>query len=244
MATGISMPDERQLPPGPLRDLVAALHELYRQAGKPGTRLISNEVNKRHDLPDTISHEGASALLRGAGVGRWAKVESLVRVLAAQSVRKPDVEAEVQRIHALWLLASDGVRGTPLAAADRPWELWPFVAAAAAESELQTDVRESADGQVTIVVRGAIDMQGCSDLAQLLMKLKTVRQVLDLRGVTFLDSMGVSLLVGHHGRITQAGGSLRVLCSRPVFRILDVVGLTKPLRATEMAAEVGPPGSR
>jgi hypothetical protein len=101
---GLSMPDEDQLSPGPLRELTAAIHALYQSAGMPGTRKISDEIRKRNDLTDTVSHEGIRGILMG-GRARWAKVESLVVQLAALSVTRPDPRAEATRIHELWIAA-------------------------------------------------------------------------------------------------------------------------------------------
>jgi ribosomal protein S13 len=105
---GIALPGMDKLPPGRQRDLVEALHELYRQAGIPGTRTISKESRDRDDLPDTISHEGVSGILRGEGLPRWSKIECLVRILVDHAVGHPDVEASVRRIQELWLSAVVG----------------------------------------------------------------------------------------------------------------------------------------
>jgi hypothetical protein len=103
------MPDEEQLPPGARRDLVTALHELYELAGKPPTRKISADIRDRDDLPGTLSHEGVSAVLRGAGgVPRWQNLESLVRVLVDSAIIERSVEAEVLRVHSLWRIADGG----------------------------------------------------------------------------------------------------------------------------------------
>ena len=103
----VLMPDEDRLPSGPLRDLNRALHDLYREAGRPGVRAISAGIRSRDDLPDTVSHETVSAMLRGDGLLRWAKLESIVRQLAAHAVSRPDPDAEVRKFHRLWLVASD-----------------------------------------------------------------------------------------------------------------------------------------
>jgi hypothetical protein len=115
---GIRMPDEQRLPPGPRRTLVIALHDLYELAGKPAARHISALIRDRDDLPGTLSHEGVSAVLRGAGgVPRWQNLESLVRVLAEhQRVGEADVEAMIHRIHALWRVAD----GSSLSRKDGP----------------------------------------------------------------------------------------------------------------------------
>jgi hypothetical protein len=103
------MPDEGQLPSGPKRDLVAAIHRLYQLAGKPPVRKISACIKDRDDLPGTLSHEGVSAVLRGnGGVPRWPNLASLVKVLAEDAIVPLDIEQEILRVHALWV-AVDGV---------------------------------------------------------------------------------------------------------------------------------------
>jgi hypothetical protein len=106
------MPDEGKLPPGPRRDLVLAVHDLYELAGKPPVRSISERIHERGDLPGTLSHEGVSAVLRGAGgVPRWLNLESLVRVLVERrrvGIGDTDVEAIVIQIHELWRIADGG----------------------------------------------------------------------------------------------------------------------------------------
>jgi hypothetical protein len=114
---GIAMPDEERLPPGPRRDLVAALHELYELAGRPATRTLSAAIRDRNDLPGTLSHEGVSAVLRGVGgCPRWPNLVSLVGVLVDGAVSKRDLEVEVLRIHALWCLANGGAGPATLVA--------------------------------------------------------------------------------------------------------------------------------
>ena len=44
LVVGIELPDEGRLPAGPARDLVVALHELYRGAGRPGLRRIARAI--------------------------------------------------------------------------------------------------------------------------------------------------------------------------------------------------------
>jgi len=103
------MPDEQHLPPGPRRDLVVALHDLYACAGKPAARTISAWIRDQDDLPGTLSHEGVSAVLRGTGTPRWANLESLVRVLVQQQrVGKADIDIVVRRIHVLWCFVDGG----------------------------------------------------------------------------------------------------------------------------------------
>jgi hypothetical protein len=106
------MPTYETLPPGARRDLVAALHGLYRGAGKPSLREISVGIKQRNELPTTVSYDTASQLLHGVTVPAWARVESMVRYLAATAVgrQKPEPEGEVERFHQLWLAVEDAER--------------------------------------------------------------------------------------------------------------------------------------
>lgn len=103
---GVRMPAENELPAGPRRSLVSALHRVYGMAGKPSTREIATAIRNRDDLPGTLSHEGVGATLRGAGgLPRWPNLESLVRVLADRTIARVDADAAVIHIHTLWLEA-------------------------------------------------------------------------------------------------------------------------------------------
>lgn len=91
-------------------DLVTELLLLYRAAGRPSFRRISNEIRERDDMPDTVSHETVKALLNGTVIPRWSKVECVVRQLASMAVHRPDPETEVRRFLDLWA-AEDDSRG-------------------------------------------------------------------------------------------------------------------------------------
>jgi tetratricopeptide (TPR) repeat protein len=95
------------------QDLVAELQLLHRAAGRPSYRRISSGIRDQNHMPDTVSHETVSAILRGDGLPRWSKVECVVRFLAALAVHHPDQEDEVRRFHALWLAASDEAAPPP-----------------------------------------------------------------------------------------------------------------------------------
>lgn len=100
---GIPMPDEEQLPPGPRRELTAAVHLLYLAAGKPSLRRISKWIQDQDDLRGTFTHEGVAAVLKGKVVPRWDNLDSLVRVLVDQRrVGQSDLDEVLKQIHALW----------------------------------------------------------------------------------------------------------------------------------------------
>lgn len=98
----IPMPDEGQVPVGPHRDLLLELHDLYKQAGQPGARRISESVREA-ELKDLVSHQTVSSMLKGDNVPRWTKLEAVVTVLARWSVEQPDVRATVKKMHRLWM---------------------------------------------------------------------------------------------------------------------------------------------
>lgn len=91
-----------RLPEGPGRDLVLALHGLYRGSGKPSTRRIAEEV-KNGDYRDTVSHETVAVMLHGdRGLPRWEKLEAVVSVLALLHTPPLDPVAEATRMQELW----------------------------------------------------------------------------------------------------------------------------------------------
>lgn len=104
----IPVPPESRLPAGAVRQLVLALHDLYRGAGMPGTRAVSLAIRRDSTYGDTVSHEVVGMLLRGSGLTRWTKFECVIRQLLSMSVMPvSDPEAVVRRFFSLWLAASD-----------------------------------------------------------------------------------------------------------------------------------------
>ncbi|MFG3207784.1 hypothetical protein [Streptomyces sp. NPDC048192] len=102
----IPMPSTSDVPPGPRRQLLLAVHQLYRDAGGPGIHRTSNAIRTRNDLRDTISHEAISKILRGKVTPRqWQKLEALVRQYLDWSVDQPSPEdsaTTVREIQTLW----------------------------------------------------------------------------------------------------------------------------------------------
>jgi len=99
---GIELPTESRLPPGPRRELVLALHELYRGAGRPGLRRIAAEISRADDYPDTVSHETPAAILRGEVLPRWSKLECIVRQLVVWHRPRLKADEQVVRFLSLW----------------------------------------------------------------------------------------------------------------------------------------------
>jgi tetratricopeptide (TPR) repeat protein len=115
------MPPEDRLPPGPLRDLVQDLHELYRAAGTPSARRLSNAIRDDDAMPDTVSHETVSGMLRGELLPRWQKVECVVRTLVAWAVDPRPGDSDIRRWFRLWSAAHDEALHDLGAAQRLPW---------------------------------------------------------------------------------------------------------------------------
>ncbi|WKX69937.1 hypothetical protein [Streptomyces sp. XD-27] len=93
------------------QELVRALEELHRAAGRPGMRKVSALIAEG-DHPAAVSHEGVRTTLKGLVVPRWPTVQSIVAVLAAACVDPPrDPTAEVARFLPLWRAVGEGEPG-------------------------------------------------------------------------------------------------------------------------------------
>jgi anti-sigma B factor antagonist len=76
-----------------------------------------------------------------------------------------------------------------------------------------------------IFVGGEIDLMTAPELDECLGAAEgDVR--LDMSAVTFVDSVGLSVLIAHHGRRLRDGEALRIVdMSQPVRRLLEITGL-------------------
>jgi anti-sigma B factor antagonist len=106
-------------------------------------------------------------------------------------------------------------------------------------SELLTVEAIPASRYVTVRAAGEIDPATAPILRDAL--LDAVRHdgatvLLDLAGVTFMDSTGIGVLLGTERRVTLEGGRL-IICrpSGPVMRVLDVLGVTRFLNIVPSA---------
>ncbi|WP_406294372.1 hypothetical protein OG948_05905 [Embleya sp. NBC_00888] len=108
----IQMPSTSDVPDGPHRRLLLAVHQLYMDAGSPGIHRTSRSIRARDDLHDTISHEAISKILRGKVIPqRWHKLEALLRQYLDESVDRPgpeDIAAAVREVQTLWYRAMEG----------------------------------------------------------------------------------------------------------------------------------------
>ncbi|TDQ05844.1 hypothetical protein [Labedaea rhizosphaerae] len=98
------MPGEDVLPPGPLRTLTEAIHEIYDASGRPSLAMIEGQVRKRDRKG---SRESIGMVLRGTSKTKWATLRPIVVALAEMSVPARSGEAETAKIKHLWDLVSE-----------------------------------------------------------------------------------------------------------------------------------------
>ncbi|MFN8035452.1 MAG: STAS domain-containing protein [Acidimicrobiia bacterium] len=93
------------------------------------------------------------------------------------------------------------------------------------------------EGGVPVVsLRGEVDVASSPDLRDCLYRTiarGTERVVVDLAGLTFIDSSGLGVLVGALKRIRERGGELELRgLHDPSRRVFEITGLTKLFTVT------------
>ena len=80
-------------------------------------------------------------------------------------------------------------------------------------------------------------------LREVLISQPSAHLIVDLRGVEFLDSTGLGVLVGHVKRIRRRGGTLKVVTERAgrIRRLFELTNLTgaMDMRTSVVAAITG-----
>ncbi|MER6160501.1 STAS domain-containing protein [Streptomyces sp. NPDC001868] len=80
-----------------------------------------------------------------------------------------------------------------------------------------------------VTLRGEIDHTVKNELTDALLSYASVtrpRTVVDLSGVTFMDSSGINVLISAHQSMSDAQGCLRIAGAQAsVLRVLQLVGL-------------------
>lgn len=115
--------------------------------------------------------------------------------------------------------------------------------------ELGLEVAE-VSSHVVVRVSGEIDISTAPRLREAIVSLLAegrTQIAVDLRGVDFLDSTGLGVLVGGLKRARSAGGELRVISTSPriekVFAITGLDGIFEIVERPEDLPELGEPGA-
>ena len=111
------------------------------------------------------------------------------------------------------------------------------------EPNPQFNVSLGALGNVTVVhVSGEIDLATCESVAEVVfdqLGQEPDALVIDLSGVGFMGSTGLSMLVEAHRQAERCGTSLHIVATTPpVLRTLEISGLDSvlPIRGSISAA--------
>jgi anti-sigma B factor antagonist len=93
---------------------------------------------------------------------------------------------------------------------------------------------ERADGVLRVALAGDLDVSTASSVEKQLIELEDGeppdRVVLDLRGLRFIDSTGLSLLINTHSRGQKAGRQVTIISGTGApRRILETTGLKSRL---------------
>ncbi|HUE06855.1 MAG TPA: STAS domain-containing protein [Acidimicrobiales bacterium] len=93
---------------------------------------------------------------------------------------------------------------------------------------LITEIRGS-EGHALVLLTGELDVSTAGGLYQEFAQLNrdgVVHVALDLTGLEFIDSTGISAIIAEHKRTASAGGELIILTPhRNVRRVFEVAGL-------------------
>jgi len=103
-------------------------------------------------------------------------------------------------------------------------------------------VRQGDHSRMPVVsFAGELDLTTVPQARDALLRVATLHPgqtvVVDLDGVSFMDSMGLGVLVGGLRRVRAGGGDVVLVCSTP--RLLDLLTLTRLDRVFEIAPSVG-----
>lgn len=103
--------------------------------------------------------------------------------------------------------------------------------------DLQIDVRTDGEWRV-LDVRGEVDLYTSPQLREAIdreVSGGTPKVLVDLTGVSFMDSSGLGVLVGSLKRSRERGGELALVCTEgSVLKVLTITGLDRvfPIHAS------------
>jgi anti-sigma B factor antagonist len=110
-----------------------------------------------------------------------------------------------------------------------------------AEPRFRTQERDVDDRTTVIAVEGEIHVSTAPEFSGVLaaaIEAGRTSLVLDLSGVMFIDSTGLSVLLNALRRVTRAGGGMAIVCQNPtVLRLFEITRLDSTF---DIHAEVEP----
>lgn len=103
------------------------------------------------------------------------------------------------------------------------------------------------EGSTIVELAGELDISTAGELRERLVEsdvLEAPRVAIDLSDVTFMDSVGIGVLVSACKRIRTSGGTFSVYCREGTTRrLLEIEGLIDYLEVRDPAGRLEHPGS-
>ena len=97
--------------------------------------------------------------------------------------------------------------------------------------EFSVVVDAAPDGTTVVRPVGELDLATAPKLREALGEIVSGDVVVDLAGVSFIDSTGLNVLVDAYKRLTTSGHQMTLRApSRRVMAVLDITGLVKVLK--------------
>ncbi|WNV82874.1 pentapeptide repeat-containing protein [Umezawaea sp. Da 62-37] len=150
---GIDLPDQRELPPGPLRDLTLTVRELYEDAGRPSVRSIAGRIAANDDLATTASHESIRSVLKGR-LTRFEVLEAIVRQLALMANPPRNADEAVAKTITFWK-QSTAADTVPAITGDSPEP--------SDDDDVLADIIALSDTEVKAIVDSFVQTNGGND---------------------------------------------------------------------------------
>lgn len=96
---------------------------------------------------------------------------------------------------------------------------------------------DSRSNATVVHVKGELDLASAPQLRQVFVQVladaPSTHLIVDLSGVSFIDSTGIGVIVGAHRRVTANGGWFSAVVTTPVVRkALQTTGLLRAWRVT------------
>ncbi len=94
------------------------------------------------------------------------------------------------------------------------------------------------EGELRVYIKGDIDHHSAKQIRtetdMLLVQLAPSHLVLDLSGITFMDSSGLGLVLGRYTKAKAAGMSFSAVnCDKRILRIFEMAGMDRLIKIEE-----------
>lgn len=97
--------------------------------------------------------------------------------------------------------------------------------------ELTLERQPVEDHTAVLIVRGELELANCATVREAVVELlaqSVTNLVLDLTGLSFIDSSGVGVVIGALKRVRERNGALTLVIASPaIHRVFEITGLTE-----------------